>query len=423
MFQRSTSSVARGAAAAALALALCPYARAGEHQICYRDLTLPKEPVAVSAHCRSDTPGVSCAIVPPKGAFVKLSSAGTADRSVTYRAPSDAAVYRFEFRFSNGVQRHCTVEMGAPTDHYHPQGQLVGYTTDSSGRAMTGVWKVGWLDVDPEVRGGEPQCDLPGDFVITGGGAVGAETPNGAMLTRAFANHNVWNSWSQQLLSLDIYSHTGYGIGLKIEGLLQGDLRAARQRFVEVDSGRQSRATAIVPAGWQVVGGEAYASSGVPLNHQFLTADAPVVRVTSGCLEFDPSCRPVFAIDGWTAASKEHLVSADGFLLTGAYALPVELTIEGSRYSVAPCVSASTSAVAQHPSVAVAGSPGECALTGIGAEVDWERHGSAGNLLWKLLPRPDIAGVEASSKDHTIPSPATLTAYAIGIKLVPVPFD
>jgi hypothetical protein len=82
-----------------------------------------------------------------------------------------------------------------------------------------------------------------------------------------------------------------------------------------------------------------------------------------------------------------------------------------------------TSPVAAHPSVVVAGSPGECALTGIGAYVDWQTHGTAGNLLWKLKPRPDIAGAEAASKDHTIPSPATITVYAIGIRLVLVPFD
>jgi hypothetical protein len=44
-------------------------------------------------------------------------------------------------------------------------------------------------------------------------------------------------------------------------------------------------------------------------------------------------------------------------------------------------------------------------------------------MLWKLLPRPDIAGAEAASKDHSFSSPATVTAYAIGLKLVPIPFD
>jgi hypothetical protein len=77
--------------------------------------------------------------------------------------------------------------------------------------------------------------------------------------------------------------------------------------------------------------------------------------------------------------------------------------------------------MAQHPSIVVAGSPGEFALTAVGANVDWGMFtGGAGNLLWKLLPRPDIAGVEVASKDHWIYSPATITGYAVGAKLVPV---
>jgi vibriolysin len=82
-----------------------------------------------------------------------------------------------------------------------------------------------------------------------------------------------------------------------------------------------------------------------------------------------------------------------------------------------------TSPVAQHPAVVVNGRRGEFALVGVGAFVDWESYGLAGNLLWKLQPRPDLAGVEVGSKDHSIYSPATVTGYAVGLKLVqgPVP--
>jgi hypothetical protein len=35
-----------------------------------------------------------------------------------------------------------------------------------------------------------------------------------------------------------------------------------------------------------------------------------------------------------------------------------------------------------------------------------------------MMPRPDIDGAEVGSKDHGT-SPATITAYALGVKLVP----
>jgi hypothetical protein len=35
------------------------------------------------------------------------------------------------------------------------------------------------------------------------------------------------------------------------------------------------------------------------------------------------------------------------------------------------------------------------------------------------MPRPDIDGAEVASKDHGTASPATITAYALGVKLVP----
>ena len=48
---------------------------------------------------------------------------------------------------------------------------------------------------------------------------------------------------------------------------------------------------------------------------------------------------------------------------------------------------------------------------------------AAGNLLWDIKPRADLNGAEVASKDQAISSPASITAYAIGMKLVsgPIP--
>ena len=69
------------------------------------------------------------------------------------------------------------------------------------------------------------------------------------------------------------------------------------------------------------------------------------------------------------------------------------------------------------------------ALTGIGASVDWKRYNAAGNLtsfgnlVWKLEPRADLGGASVASKDHIVASPAAITGYAIGIKLVTPPLN
>jgi hypothetical protein len=73
--------------------------------------------------------------------------------------------------------------------------------------------------------------------------------------------------------------------------------------------------------------------------------------------------------------------------------------------------------VAAHPSIVIPGASG-FALTSVGAQANWSA-GQYGSLLWQVRPRPDIGGVEASSKDHGFSSPTTITGYVIGAKLVP----
>jgi len=74
---------------------------------------------------------------------------------------------------------------------------------------------------------------------------------------------------------------------------------------------------------------------------------------------------------------------------------------------------AATSEPASHPSVEV-DVPEDFSIVGGGAEVNW--NGSdPGNLLVASFP-VDGRKWRASSKDHAVPSPASLTAYAIAIE-------
>lgn len=55
------------------------------------------------------------------------------------------------------------------------------------------------------------------------------------------------------------------------------------------------------------------------------------------------------------------------------------------------------------------------ALTGGGGDVHWS---GAGNLLWRLEPSAWGPGFTAASKDHLWSSPASITAYAMGMRIV-----
>jgi hypothetical protein len=265
---------------------------------------------------------------------------------------------------------------------------------------------------------------VPADFVAVGGGVVGAETPAGALATASYPYLDLelrkWTVRTQDDIYPQPHDNDAYVIGLKIEGL---DVYTLRTLFTNA-SGLNNpmwvanpSASASVPAGFITLSGGAH-GWGPWGNGQYLTASYPNV-LRNLCRPWP--CEQQYSVTGWTGISKDHGVSVPGNVSPYLFAIKSQFSIGGSTYHVVGSVTAAASAVAEHPSATVAGLPGEYALTGIGAYVDWQPYGWAGNLIWKLLPRPDIAGAEVASKDHGYYSPATITAYAIGIKLVPGP--
>ena len=116
---------------------------------------------------------------------------------------------------------------------------------------------------------------------------------------------------------------------------------------------------------------------------------------------------------GWRVKSKDHSVSS--YATAQAYAIGIRNYIPGVG-SLAAHINSAGSSYAQHPASSANVQSG-FALTGCGAEVHWSGYG---NLLWKLKPFTQISqhGCEASSKDHSRASPATITTYASGIKVL-----
>ncbi len=164
--------------------------------------------------------------------------------------------------------------------------------------------------------------------------------------------------------------------------------------------------TTRIPEGYVCIGGAAQVSrsgSGVDPNSPgaLLTISAP----TTGSDEYK----------GWSVEAKAHLyggyeikltVGAIGIRLKdddGNY-IPVNVLKESLR------VFSNTSSVASHPSTSVSVSNGYKMIGG-GAKVNWS---GAGNLLTASYPEGNSWNVK--SKDHGVSSPASITAYAIGIK-------
>jgi hypothetical protein len=386
----------------------------GYHQICYQGPNTSTGALTAIFGCRADNPNLTCSVGLSGGTAI-LGPAGLL-KQVTL--PSSGS-FNTVMTFSDGMTRPCTVSVVAGGGVQTP---LVGYTTDLSGLLMTGVWTQRSNQLASQVK---QIISVPWDFVVVGGGVVGNEGPPGALvgfsLPEGDAAMRQWWVETQDDIYPEPHDNDAYAIGLKIEGLGSAALRSLitltsvwsdQAAVVSSPTATASTANGTVP-----LGGGAY-SGGPWGGGQYLTQSFPNL-LQNFCF---PACEQTYTITGWTGTSKDHGVSVPGALEARLIAITGQFSVGSSTWHVVTSVSTATSGEASHPSIVVAGTPGEYALTSIGAYVDWQDYGSFGNLIWKLLPRPDIAGVEVASKDHGFVSPGTITGYAIGVKLVPGPF-
>lgn len=149
-------------------------------------------------------------------------------------------------------------------------------------------------------------------------------------------------------------------------------------------SARHPSARACVPEGYKLIGGGArvdYTKAG-----NLLTASYPEGRC-------------------WVASSKDHMV-ADHATVT-AYA--VGLRDPSGEWEVE--MFAETGALAKHPSSSVS-VPRNFTMTACGGRISWQGEG---NLLTAIVPQSE-SSCEVRGKDHIKASPATATAYAVGIR-------
>lgn len=225
------------------------------------------------------------------------------------------------------------------------------------------------------------QLDIPGDFKIIGGGALDHWSGVGNMLTASYPisihswfvagkDHEVASPATITAFALAIHDPND-----------QWEVVIASETS---DPANHPSAFAVVPSGFTLTGGGAFVQYTGAGN--ILTASFPNSNVS------------------WEARSKDHDI-ADPAQIT-AYAIGLR-----SRTGVAlqQNVWNATGVVAPHPISFARVDPG-WTLSGGGAIDHWTGDG---NLLTGSFPSGEFW--IASGKDHLHPSPANITAYAIGI--------
>ncbi len=113
--------------------------------------------------------------------------------------------------------------------------------------------------------------------------------------------------------------------------------------------------------------------------------------------------------NAWAASAKDHLVAEPAALTVYAVALG------DPRDAWEVIAWQQTSTVDAHPATSVGVAPGY-AMTGGGCVVNWKANPAlAGNLLTASFPSSPTTW-ECRSRDHGIASPASITAFVIGIR-------
>jgi len=264
--------------------------------------------------------------------------------------------------------------------------------TDSSGRVTVAVFEhIGdppqhhWIE--EEILVGD------GDMIAIGGGGIASEHP-GALLTASHPNNDLsgWVVSSKDHLEQDPHKLVTYVIGLKIAGMTRGELRDSIFVSVadsgvtphpEAETGRPNDSFVMIGGGFRVD----WHGAG-----NLATASFPATEFS------------------WKARSQDHQESDPSNIRVFAMCLRRNLPVG----QIAVSIQRSDSGQAPHPA-AIANAANGFALTGGGAEV---HTNGPGNFLWKLEPATNNSPTfAAASKDHRESSPATLTTYAIGIRL------
>jgi len=247
-----------------------------------------------------------------------------------------------------------------------------------------------------------------GPVLRLGGGARANWTGGGSLLFNSSPTHgrNEWVAEAKDQWVSDPATLSAYMLYLD-----DPDHRYEVRTFTSASSAVSANpgARATVPPGWVLTGGGCsvdWRSAQGPGN--LLTGSYPDVKAGG-------------TADTWVCSAKSHGGDSPADMV--AVAIGIRLSPTAAGYGTPPrmCVSQVTSAPGAYPLARA----GNCAadqggqITGGGARAQVPAPGpDRGQLLTATAPvmtRGAVSGWEARSKEHSTPSPGTVTAYAISL--------
>jgi serine/threonine protein kinase len=282
-----------------------------------------------------------------------------------------------------------------------PRSNLVGYYSDASGKLTIGIFRE--VAAQPQEHFTDFPVEIDSDMVVIGGGGRGDDVHAGALLTASYPRKDMaaWLVSSKDHVYSDPHYLFGFAIGLKIAGMSRDELLSNHSVAVfstNSETAQHPEATVNIPSEFVLLGG------GFNVHWQ-----------GAGNLATASFPSPTNTWTSWTARSKDHEIVDPSILTTYAIGLRRILRVGTVMLQVATSQSGTATA---HPTSTALLRQG-LALTGGGAEVHWT---GAGNLLWQLEPvtlqNQGNQQFIASSKDHGISDPSTITTYALGIQIV-----
>jgi hypothetical protein len=387
-------------------------------------------------------------------AFYEFSQANTSN-------PARATRLRATITFKSGDVHDCDVTPrgyiaapwttnGSPAYQGHATGVLTGFSTDASGHVTTGVWRT-------SQKGGFAQSWVPGDFIVVGGGASAGDDGfiEASRFSDALDPLRGWEAKAYNSSNSTLMPPSGptasYAIGLRIRGLptnltplVPDGMARANVHDLRALVGRMEASSVTLAPGqpmpdWSValptpvnvaLGGGIDARATINARNNtgrgvFAVGNHPVDALRwLACAVLLGPCPPPQAT-GWRTAAVSELGFYVGDVSVRQAFLPAKVDIDGTIWEVRGRMVSATSAVGQVGSkMEVKGLRGAYAVVGVGGLVNWRPYtrwyADINTWLARIEPRLDIGGAAVESRVAAAPPGTTsLTAYALGIRLVP----
>jgi Subtilase family/Peptidase inhibitor I9 len=256
----------------------------------------------------------------------------------------------------------------------------------------------------PEAIHEQVELELPAGWVAVGGGVEVGYSPNGHFITASYprSDGRAWVVSTREHLMPAPAKIRVWVIGLAVRYYTP----AALSNYIHVSRtvslpGQHPVATAYLPTGYVLLGGG------------FRTETRGPGMIATGSWPVFPETGP--RAPGWSASAKDHVEISPGTVETFAIGIRDFIPSLGRIDSIAHTA---VSDIDPNPA-------GGLMLdlpyvrTGCGAKALWT---GAGSLLWRLRPFPNPytntqSGCQVGARQHIIPDPSSVQAWAIGIRV------